>query len=89
LRCGAALAKGTFVAQGSASGHASWDSVETFTLNGCYPRRPVPVQRSTSRAGHSAGRMMPKPPGSGPYPPARGHRTRSAFLNTFAKGVLE
>jgi hypothetical protein len=25
---------------------------------------PVPVQRSTSRAGHSAGRMMPKPPGS-------------------------
>ncbi len=25
---------------------------------------PVPVQRSTSRAGHSAGRMMPEPPGS-------------------------
>jgi hypothetical protein len=27
-------------------------------------QRPVPVQRCTSRAGHSAGRMMPKPPGS-------------------------
>ncbi len=27
-------------------------------------QEPVPVQRSTSRAGHSAGRMMPKPPGS-------------------------
>jgi hypothetical protein len=33
--------------------------------------------------------MMPEPAGDGPYPPARGHRTRSAFPNTFAKGVLE
>ena len=49
---------------------------------------PVPVQWCTPRAGRSAGRMMPKPPGNGPYPPARGHRTRSAFRNTFAKGVL-
>ena len=49
---------------------------------------PVPVQWCTPRAGRSAGGMMPKPPGNGPYPPARGHRTRSAFRNTFAKGVL-
>ena len=57
-------------------------------LNGRYPPSPVPVQRRTSHPGHNAGRLMPKPPGSGPYSPARGHRTRSAFRNTFAKGVL-
>jgi hypothetical protein len=33
-------------------------------LNGRYPPSPVPVQRSTSRPGHNAGRLMPKPPGS-------------------------
>jgi hypothetical protein len=27
-------------------------------------KRPIPVQRSTSHTGHSAGRMMPKPPGN-------------------------
>jgi hypothetical protein len=43
---------------------------------------------STSRAGPSAGRLMPGPPGNGPYLPVRRHRTRSAFRNTFAKGVL-
>ncbi len=31
---------------------------------------------------------MPKPPESGVYRSARGHRTRSDFRNTFAKGVL-
>jgi hypothetical protein len=36
-------------------------------------QKPVPVQRSTSRAGHCAGRMMPKPPGSeGDEPPRAG-----------------
>ena len=34
-------------------------------------QRPVPVQRSTSHAGHSAGRMMPKPPESGSDEPPR------------------
>jgi hypothetical protein len=31
--------------------------------------------------------MMPGPPGSRSYPPARRHRTRSTSRNTFAKGV--
>jgi hypothetical protein len=49
--------------------------------------KPVPVQRSTSRAGHSAGGMMPKPPGNGSdepppagtalAPASRGHRRAS------------
>src|SRR5580704_4734704 len=52
------------------------------------PAIACPSPASTSRPGHNAGRLMPKPPGSGPYPSARGHRTRSAFRNTFAKGVL-
>ena len=47
-------------------------------LIGRYPPSPVPVQRSTSRPGHSAGRLMPKPPGNGVYGPVRGHRPRSA-----------
>jgi hypothetical protein len=56
-------------------------------LNGCYPPSPVPVQGSTSRPGHSAGRLMPEPPGSGVdetppagtalAPAARHHRTAS------------
>ena len=42
------------------------------------PRRSH-FQRCTSRAGLSAGRLMPEPPGSeGDEPKARGHRTRSA-----------
>jgi hypothetical protein len=47
-------------------------------LNGRYPPSPVPVQGSTSRPGHSAGGLMPKPPGNGVYGPVRGHRPRSA-----------
>jgi hypothetical protein len=34
-------------------------------LNGRYPPSPVPVQGSTSRPGHNAGGLIPKPPGSG------------------------
>ena len=34
-------------------------------LNGRYPPSPVPVQGSTSHPGHNAGRLIPKPPGSG------------------------
>jgi hypothetical protein len=34
-------------------------------LNGRYPPSPVPVQGSTSRPGHRAGGLIPKPPGSG------------------------
>jgi len=44
-------------------------------LNGRYPPSPVPVQGCTSHPGHNAGRLIPKPPGSGlqirpraPYP---------------------
>src|SRR5580704_5460061 len=46
-------------------------------LNGRYPPSPVPVQGCTSRPGHSAGRLMPKPPENGVYGPVRGHRPRS------------
>ena len=56
------------------------------------PRQPVwHFQRCTSRAGHSAGRLMPRPPGSGSDepPPAgtasrsvlRGHRTTSLYAS--------
>jgi hypothetical protein len=47
-------------------------------LNGRYPPSPVPVQGCTSHPGHSAGGLMPKPPGNGVYGSARGHRPRSA-----------
>jgi hypothetical protein len=76
----AALARGTFVASGSASGHASGDLAGAHDLMDRQPGRrphasprvlPAPEQIrtcprpvSTSRAGHSAGRMMPEPPGS-------------------------
>ena len=33
-------------------------------LNGRYPPSPVPVQGCTSRPGHNAGGLIPKPPGS-------------------------
>src|ERR1700685_3528649 len=33
-------------------------------LHGRYPPSPVPVQGSTSRPGHNAGGLIPKPPGS-------------------------
>jgi hypothetical protein len=33
--------------------------------NGRYPPSPVPVQGCTSHPGHHAGRLIPKPPGSG------------------------
>ena len=37
-------------------------------------------QRCTSRAGHSAGRLMPRPPGSGSdEPPRAGTASRSAM----------
>ena len=43
------------------------------------PRQPVwHFQRCTSRAGHSAGRLMPRPPGSGSdEPPPAGTASRS------------
>jgi hypothetical protein len=51
------------------------------------PRRSH-FQRCTSRAGHSAGRLMPELPGSeGDEPTARGHRTRPAEPGSPA-GVL-
>ena len=34
-------------------------------LRGRYPASPVPVQGCTSHPGHLAGRLIPKPPGSG------------------------
>ncbi len=62
--------------QGSASGHASWDLAGAFDpvrppqpgggnlapLHGITRAAPVPVQRSTSRTGRCAGRLMPEPP---------------------------
>jgi len=44
---------------------------------GRYPHHRTRSQRCTSRAGHSAGRSMPKLPGSGVTKPARRNRTRS------------
>jgi hypothetical protein len=49
---------------------------------------PVPVQGAPPIPVVVPGDVMPELPGSRPYPPARGHRTRSDFRNTFAKGVL-
>jgi hypothetical protein len=40
------------------------------------PAPACPSPASTSRAGHSAGRLMPEPPENGVYGPARRHRTR-------------
>ena len=71
-RSTAALAKGTFVAQGSASGHASCDLAGAHDLMDRQPgRRPYALPRALSapacpspgfntRSGHSAGRLMPK-----------------------------
>ena len=64
----------------------------THQLTRRVPRQPVwHFQRCTSRAGHSAGRLMPRPPGSGSDepPPAgtasrsvlRGHRITSLYAS--------
>ena len=52
----------------------------THQLTRRVPRQPVwHFQRCTSRAGHSAGRLMPRPPGSGSdEPPPAGTASRSA-----------
>jgi len=47
------------------------------TMRRRYLRFESRSQRCTSRAGHSAGRSMPKPPGSGVTNSARRNRTRS------------
>ena len=88
-----------FRPQGSASGHASWDAAGAYDplsppfrarsrapLHGRYPRRacPSPVKAPHAPVIVPAG-MMPKPPGNGPYLPARGHRTRSAFGSTLGR----
>ena len=53
----------------------------THQLTRRVPRQPVwHFQRCTSRAGHSAGRLMPRPPGSGSdEPPPAGTASRSAM----------
>ena len=64
----------------------------THQLTRRVPRQPVwHFQRCTSRAGHSAGRLMPRPPGSGSDEPPRagtasrsvlrGHRTTSLYVS--------
>ena len=50
------------------------DAQARFTSRDALPH----FQRCTSRAGPSAGRLMPEPPGNRVYGPIRGHRTRSA-----------
>jgi hypothetical protein len=76
-RSTAVLARGTAHPQGSASGQASWDAAGALDplrplqsgsgdlARGVSPARPVPAQGCTSRPGHSAGGLMPEPPGSG------------------------
>ena len=53
----------------------------THQLTRRVPRQPVwHFQRCTSRAGHSAGRLMPRPPGcDGDEPPPAGTASRSAM----------
>jgi hypothetical protein len=61
-RSTAALAQGTFVAKGSAPGQASWDAANRFGLSvERAVTRPDLSQSSdsTSRAGRSAGKLMP------------------------------
>jgi hypothetical protein len=64
----------------------------THQLTRRVPRQPVwHFQRCTSRAGHSAGRLMPRPPGSGSdeppragtasRPAMRGHRITSLYAS--------
>jgi hypothetical protein len=76
-RSTAVLARGIAHPQGSASGQASWDATgaldplsplqvrERRSYARGSPARPVPAQGCTSRPGHSAGGLMPEPPGSG------------------------
>jgi hypothetical protein len=56
-------------------------------FSGRYPLLPVPVQRGLSRRPviMPVGRSFPKPPGSGVYRSARGHRTRSTFRSTLGR----
>jgi len=53
-RSTAALARGTHVASGSASGQASWEAVLAGVT-----RVPYPSPVRTARAGRNAGRLMP------------------------------
>jgi hypothetical protein len=68
----------------------------THQLTRRVPRQPVwHFQRCTSRAGHSAGRLMPRPPGSGSDEPPRagtasrsvlrGHRTTSLYVSEIGR----
>ena len=67
----AALAKGTYVTQGATQ------AMFPGTRSGrCYRPSPVPVQRAPRAPVLMPADMIPKPPGNGPYPPARRHRTR-------------
>jgi hypothetical protein len=89
-----ALAQGTLVAKGSASGQASWDAARALDpMRSPQPggedlaqlftgvTRPHLSQSSdcTSRAGHSAGRLMPDAARGAGCKAARGHRTRPAI----------
>ncbi len=68
----AALAEGTYVTQGATQ------AMFPGTRSGrCYRPSPVPVQRAPRAPVVMPADMIPKPPGNGPYLPARGHRTRS------------
>ena len=67
----AVLAKGTYVTQGATQ------AMFPGTRSGrCYRPSPVPVQRAPRAPVVMPADMIPKPPGNGPYPPARRHRTR-------------
>ena len=82
-----ALCQWDYSSQGS-----TWARLRDTPAHGRVPRQPVwHFQRCTSRAGHSAGRLMPRPPGSGSDEPPRagtasrsvlrGHRTTSLYAS--------
>jgi len=80
----AALAKGTYVTFGATQAMLPGTrSVRVLPAFAC----PSPV--STSRADRSIGRHDARAGRGRAVSSRRGHRTRSAFPNTFAKGVLE
>jgi hypothetical protein len=69
-----ALCQWDYSSQGS-----TWARLRDTPAHAAVPRQPVwHFQRCTSRAGHSAGRLMPRPPGNGSdEPPPAGTASRS------------
>ena len=73
-----ALAKESISSPRRDPGHASWEAASTGRAS--RRQRRTHFQRCTSHAGHSAGRLMPRPPGNGgDEPPPAGTDSRSSL----------